>query len=268
MAAGDGRLEGLARVWIAPGDRARLDVHGLQRNLHHDAGARMDRQEGRIGRRALLAQRGQHDRLHLIEAVEHAQQRRVEAARRVIVGRGGEFVIEAETVEEGAQARVVGRAKRGIFARERVGNARQRLAEMLGEHVLVRHVVGHLAKPVHVIRESEQARLDPALGQHLEGVTHHGGAGDLAEGADVRQARGAVAGLEQNLGRAGFGDARDELFRFLEGPGGGCQGGGVERWRRVLRRGGGHERTLFWNARGRRATRRTGIARFIAKAAP
>ena len=229
MAAGDGRLECFAGVGIAPRDRARLDVHRLQRHLHDDAGARMNGQEGRIGRGALLAQRGQHDRLHLIEAVEHAQQRRVEAARRVIVGRGSEFVVEAEAVEEGAQARVVGRAERGIFARKRIGNARQRLAEMARQHVLVRHVVGHLAQAVHVVGESQQTRLDPPLGQHLERVPHHGRACDLAERADVRQARGPVAGLEQHLGRAGFRHAGDELFRFLEGPGGGQQGGGVKR---------------------------------------
>ena len=40
--------------------------------------------------------------------------------------------------------------------------------------------------------------------EHAEGVAHHGGAGDLAEGADMRQAGGAVAGLEDEA-PVGFG---------------------------------------------------------------
>ena len=57
------------------------------------------------------------------------------------------------------------------------------------------------------------------VGQHAEGVAHHGRARDLAEGADMRQARGAVAGLEQHFVLAGALDARDELARLLERPG-------------------------------------------------
>ena len=36
------------------------------------------------------------------------------------------------------------------------------------------------------------------VGQRLEGVAHHGGARHFAERADVRQAGGAVAGLEDH----------------------------------------------------------------------
>ena len=35
--------------------------------------------------------------------------------------------------------------------------------------------------------------------QRLEGAAHHGGARHFAEGADMRQARGAIAGLEQHF---------------------------------------------------------------------
>ena len=77
-----------------------------------------------------------------------------------------------------------------------------------------------------------------ALGQHLEGMPHHGGAGDLAEGADMRQAGGAVAGLEQHLAiAAALVDAGDELSRLLEGPGGGGCGGRDE----IGRKGLGHD---------------------------
>ncbi len=52
-------------------------------------------------------------------------------------------------------------------------------------------------------------------------MAHHGGAGDLAEGADMRQARGAVAGLEDHLVLAIWGarEAGDDLARLLERPG-------------------------------------------------
>jgi hypothetical protein len=50
-------------------------------------------------------------------------------------------------------------------------------------------------------------------------VTHHRGAGDLAERADMRQARGAIAGFEDHLVLGLFLQARDDLLRLLERPG-------------------------------------------------
>jgi hypothetical protein len=38
--------------------------------------------------------------------------------------------------------------------------------------------------------ENAAAGLDLVVGQHAEGVAHHGGARDLAEGADMRQPDG------------------------------------------------------------------------------
>ena len=50
-------------------------------------------------------------------------------------------------------------------------------------------------------------------------MAHHGGARHLAEGADMRQAGGAVAGLEQHLAiEAAALRALDQLARLLEGP--------------------------------------------------
>ncbi len=198
MAASDRKRNALLGIGIVIGDRAGLGVVLCDRHVEHEPGARTDRQERRIARRALLAQRRQHDRHHLLQPLQHAQQRGVEPARGVILGRGREFVVEAELVEERAQPRIVVRAET-VMAAERIGHLGQRLAEMLGQELLVRHVVRHLAQAVHVVGEGEQARLDLVLGQHAEGVAHHGGARDLAEGADMRQAGRAVAGLEQHL---------------------------------------------------------------------
>ena len=134
---------------------------------------------------------------------------------------------------------------------ERIGNARQRLAEMRRDHLLVGDIVGHLAQAVHVVGKSEQPRLDPPLGQHLEGVAHHAGARDLAKGADMRQAGGTVAGLEQHMGLAAGLDAPDQLARLLERPGLGNAGGFNE----FGREGGelGLARTWGRSNRGREA---------------
>ena len=92
---------------------------------------------------------------------------------------------------------------------------------MLGHHLLVGDVARHFAQAVHVVGEADQPRRDLVLGEHAEGVAHHGGAGDLAEGADMRQARGTVASLEDD----GAGRLRNalqpaqDLARLLEGPG-------------------------------------------------
>jgi hypothetical protein len=47
--------------------------------------------------------------------------------------------------------------------------------------------------------EKQSSRVGTLSGEHAEGVAHHGRARHLAERADMRQARGAVAGLEQAL---------------------------------------------------------------------
>ena len=62
----------------------------------------------------------------------------------------------------------------------------------------VGYVFRDLAHAVHIVGEAEQPRRDLVLGDQPEGGAHHGGAGNLAEGADMRQARGTVAGLKQN----------------------------------------------------------------------
>ena len=214
----------------------------------------MDRQEGRIGRGALFAQRGQHDRLHRLEAGQHVQQRRVEPAGGVIFRRGREFVVEAEPVEKRAQHRVI-MMREALELAERVRHLRQRLAEMMRQHLAVRHVVGHLAQAIHVIGEGEQPRRDAVVRQHAKGVAHHGRARHLAEGADMRQARGAIARLEEHVGLAGALDPSHEFPRFLERPGlrlhgsvkeGKRRGGGRRRGRHgrspVERRGGRHAR--------------------------
>ena len=216
-AAGDQRGNLLARLGVRVGDGSCLGIVRDDRHLQHDAGARRDRQERRIGFGALLAQRRQHDVHHRIEALQHLEQRRIETPGGVAGGRRHEFVVEAELVEEGAQPRVVVLGETCMRA-ERIGHLGQRFAEMLRHHLLVGNVVGHLAQAVHVVGERDQAGLDLVVGEHPEGVADHGGARHLAEGADMRQAGGAVAGFEDHLVLRPLVQARDDLARLFERP--------------------------------------------------
>ncbi len=196
-AAGDRCLVALAVRGVDIDDGAAGNVALDDGDLQHIAVDLRDRQEWRIGLTPLLAQAGQHDLHDLVVAGEHAQQRLVETAGSVVIGRGGELVGKAEAVEEGPQPRVVGGAEARILVAEGVRHAGERLAEEARHHLLVGDVGRYLAEAVHVVGEGEQAGRHLVARQQAEGGAHHGGAGDLAEGADMGQAGGAVAGLEQ-----------------------------------------------------------------------
>jgi len=105
-----------------------------------------------------------------------------------------------------------------IVRAERVRDRSQRLAKVLGQHVLVRKVVRHLAQAVHVIGEAEQPGRN--VGQALECLSHLSGPHHLAEGADVRQTGGTIAGLEQDitLVRSLAVQALEKIARLGEGP--------------------------------------------------
>src|SRR5579872_6579994 len=111
---------------------------------------------------------------------------------------------------------------------ERVRHLRQRLAEMLFQHLPVWHVVRHLAQTIHVVGERKQAGLDLVLGEHAKGVANHCGARHLAERADMRQSGRTVTGLEQHLVlRLPF-QPRDNGSCLLERPGAGLFGEGAQ----------------------------------------
>ena len=142
----------------------------------------------------------------------------VEAASRVALRRGKKFIVEAETIKEAPKHRIVMFCKALIFA-ERVGNPCQRLAEIGLEQLLVGDVVGNLAKSVHIVAKGDQPRW--VAGQFLIGVAHEARSRDLVERANVRQARGSVAGLEDHRLAVGLAvrPALQQLAGFLIGPG-------------------------------------------------
>ena len=127
---------------------------------------------------------------------EHGQKRRIEAAALVALGRAQEFVAEAEAIEKRLQPCIVVGAET-VMRAEGIGNGGERLAQMLPQHVLVGHIVGHLAQTVHVVGEGDQPRRH--IREGFERLAHPARARDLAEGADMGKARRAVTGLEQDF---------------------------------------------------------------------
>ena len=133
--------------------------------------------------------------------------------------------MEAEAVEEFAQHRVVVCREAVVRAVEGVGHPAQRQVQVFLQQLLVGHVVGHLAQPVHIVRERDQPRLAvfglrPDHG--LEGAAHQRGAQHFLEGADMRQPAGAVTGFEQDrrtIGLRAVGIAFEQALRLLERPG-------------------------------------------------
>ncbi len=231
VAAGDGNRDRLARAGADIGDRAGRHIAVDDRHLQHGAQHRIDRQERRIGGAPFGAERGQDDAHHIVIMGQYLQQRRIEHAAGVAFGGRHELVIKAEAVEKGAQPGVVVLTKAGVGA-ERVAHFRQRLAQVLAQHFRVRNAVRHLAQPVHIVGKGDQAGLD-ARRHGFKGAAHHGGAHHFAKGADVRQARRAIAGFKDHRlpGGHAIGIAGEDLAGFLERPclvfeGSGLQGFG------------------------------------------
>src|SRR3546814_2935805 len=75
-----------------------------------------------------------------------------------------DLIFKAEAVEEIAQHGVVVIGK-ALELAERVGHLRQRLAEMLGHHLLIGHIVRHLPQPVHIVGKGDEA--GGRVGQYL-----------------------------------------------------------------------------------------------------
>jgi hypothetical protein len=121
-----------------------------------------ERQKRRIGCAPLGSQRGQHDVAHLFVIGEDGQERCVEAAALVAFGRAQEFVFEAEAVEEGPEARIVVGAV-AVMRAERIGDRRERLAQMARNMSWLGTLPGHFAQAVHVVGKGNQPRLRPDM---------------------------------------------------------------------------------------------------------
>ena len=204
-----------------------IQIARRDRHLKHLSRARTDRKEGRIGAPALLAQGRQDDGHDLVIAFQDKTQGGVETARPVAVGGAQEFVVEAEGVEKGTQAGIVVFAEAGIFAKG-IRHLGQRLFQMFSDQFLVGNIVRDLAQPVHVVGKTDQPRGVATLGQDREGAAHHGGARDLAKGADMGKPARPIAGFENHRGGrigAPF-DAREQAAGLLERPGPAFRGEG------------------------------------------
>ena len=216
MPARDARAKTLPTIRIAPNQHVLIRAHFFHRHLHHHAGFRVNGQEGRIGGAAIRPECRQDHFQHLGMVFRHSQQRRIKLARTIVIGRRREFVLKAKSIQKGAQPRII-MVPEAFMCAERVRDRRDRPADMPGQHFLIRHIIRHLAQPIHVIAEGDQARrqarelrkglADPACARHF------------AESADMRQAGRAIAGFKQRRAFAGSGQAGRDLARLLKGPG-------------------------------------------------
>src|SRR6185312_15404576 len=136
---------------IAEHDGSRLRLYLDGGRLQHAARTRADRQERTVSAPPLLPERGQHHRHDLVIALQHAEERWVEAPREIPVGRALKVVVEAEFVEKLAELGVVVMSETFVTA-EWIGNAGQRQSAMLDaigvyraqivpQHLLVRDIV-------------------------------------------------------------------------------------------------------------------------------
>src|SRR3546814_3828047 len=97
----------LAAILVGVYDGAGIGIHFEHRHLQHAPGFWAERQERAVGLAALWSERRQHNVLYRLVVAQHLQQRGIEAAGGVPVGRRLELVLETEGVEEAAQARIV-----------------------------------------------------------------------------------------------------------------------------------------------------------------
>src|SRR5262245_54487495 len=134
-----------------PGVRVPLD----DGNLKHATSARAEWQKRTVGCAAIGTECGQYDVTHLLVVAKHGQKRRIEPAAAIAFSRAQEFVAEAKAVEKDLEPCIVVLAKTAMLPKW-IGNRRERLAQMALEHVLVGNVVGDLAQPIHIVRESDE----------------------------------------------------------------------------------------------------------------
>ncbi len=234
-----------AAVFIGEAHDASVGIDHFHRHLQHHACRRADRHDRRIGRRALGPQSGQHNVEDRLIVAQHVPQRIIERARIVAIAGGNKFVIETEAIEEVAQHRIVVMGK-ALKLLERVRNAAERLAEVLGQHCLIGHIVRDLAQPIHVIAEGNQPRRRRravfARGDDLIRLAHQRRAQHFLKRPDMRQAAGAVARFKQHSFAASlsvaktFGQPLGLLKRPSLGVASGCDEIGAEHSGELLRK--------------------------------
>ena len=167
------------------------------RDLEDPSGGRTGGQEGRIGGAPLVPKGRQHNGLDGVIAAQDLQQALIKSSRPIAVRRRHEGVVEAKPIEEGAQPRIIVRTEAWIFTK-RIAHRGQGLAQIFGQHLLVRHIVRDLAQTVHIVGKSDQLGRQGVVGQSAKGAPNHCGPHHLAKRADMGQARRPIAGLQDH----------------------------------------------------------------------
>ena len=128
-------------------------------------------------------------------ALEHPPERRVEPPRAIALGRAHELVLEPEAVQERLQTRGSCYGRNSLRSR----TDRESRSAACGDAPRPSRAAGccRARRAARPCRRRTRRACRPAR-QPLERLADQGRAKHLGEGADVRQARRPVAGLEQH----------------------------------------------------------------------
>ena len=81
---------------------------------------------------------------------------------------------------------------------KRIRHIGERLLQIVFKALGIRHSRRNLTHPVHIVRHTDKFGRHFPLGQGDKGIPYHGGAHNLAKGANMRQARGAITRLKHH----------------------------------------------------------------------
>ncbi len=129
-------------------------------------------------------------------ALQNTQQRRIEPPGRIVIRRRSKFILKSSE-SRSARSRALLCAPKLSCVPNGSGMRVNGLPKTPSQQLPVRHVVRHLAQPIHVVAKRDQTRRPPR--QHAKGMTHPRRARHLAESADMRQPGRPIPGLEQRL---------------------------------------------------------------------
>src|SRR5260370_2419241 len=120
------------------------------------AAVRTDRHERRPSSAILFAQSRRDDRGDLAMLAEYKFESVVEASARVHLRRALHLVLDFDRLEKFAEQTYHVFCETRVAFAKRIGNLRNRLAEIFGRRFAIRNILGNFAETVHVIDKDDQ----------------------------------------------------------------------------------------------------------------
>lgn len=191
------RQFGSGPVLVFKHDGARIRMDLQNRHLQDFSAFRGNRHKRGIARRTFLPQNRDNRLFHFFVKLQHFQKPFILPAGFITLGRRHKLVIEPERIQKGPQTGIVMMCKT-FMGSERVRHRRQRQPNIFSQHVLVRHIVRHLAQTVHIIGKTDELRRNVRR-QTPEGMAHHRGPTHFPECSDMRQPRRPISRFKQHI---------------------------------------------------------------------